>query len=376
MFHADACYKIIFDAMLGGDVLENIAVKVCDYIGASVFFVLNSGEVLACGVHGRADASLQKGYLSLEAYDRAIKGRAELEDGLYQEMEGVYGVSSNILKGRGKIGSIVIHFTDLAQKEKFQKISVMLGTALNIYFKDKEMEVYDSIPMRRQICGRTFFDGSADELGVLEKEAAGGYVVLLLPCGGTDRQKAFQKIQEFWGSSYFKFEEEFLCAVLCEMNEACRETFLERMKASGLECCASEVFADLKMCRVKREILGCMDALHKYGACEGVMQERDWYVQAVYTCTAPLIREAGLSDYCIQALLKMDREKNTESYHTLKTYLLCENNIAETAARLHIHRNTLVYRLKQIRNYIDRDINDHKVSRELLAFMMMYDASG
>ena len=40
-----------------------------------------------------------------------------------------------------------------------------------------------------------------------------------------------------------------------------------------------------------------------------------------------------------------------------------------------MNRNTLVYRLKQIRECIEADINDNETARELLAFMMMYDIS-
>ena len=40
---------------------------------------------------------------------------------------------------------------------------------------------------------------------------------------------------------------------------------------------------------------------------------------------------------------------------------------------LHIHRNTLVYRLKQIKECMEIDINDNGTARELLSFMMMYD---
>jgi DNA-binding PucR family transcriptional regulator len=43
---------------------------------------------------------------------------------------------------------------------------------------------------------------------------------------------------------------------------------------------------------------------------------------------------------------------------------------------LHIHRNTLIYRLKQIREYMGMDVNDNEVSRELLAFIMMNDIAG
>ena len=36
----------------------------------------------------------------------------------------------------------------------------------------------------------------------------------------------------------------------------------------------------------------------------------------------------------------------------------------------------MVYRLKQIKECIDVDMNDFEVSRELLAFIMMYDIAG
>ena len=74
-------------------------------------------------------------------------------------------------------------------------------------------------------------------------------------------------------------------------------------------------------------------------------------------------------------LLQEDRENNTDLYYTLKVYLLNENNVTMAADSLHIHRNTLVDRLKQIRECIEADINDNETARELLAFMMMYDVS-
>ena len=47
-----------------------------------------------------------------------------------------------------------------------------------------------------------------------------------------------------------------------------------------------------------------------------------------------------------------DRENNTDLYYTLKVYLLNENNVTMAADSLHIYRNTLVYRLKQIRGNV------------------------
>ena len=52
-----------------------------------------------------------------------------------------------------------------------------------------------------------------------------------------------------------------------------------------------------------------------------------------------------------------------------------EKSVGGGGGRGHMGRNTLVYRLKQIRECIEADINDNETARELLAFMMMYDVS-
>ena len=75
----------------------------------------------------------------------------------------------------------------------------------------------------------------------------------------------------------------------------------------------------------------------------------------------------------MRILEREDEEKNTEFYDTLKTYFLCGHNAVETANILHIHRNTLIYRLKKIRELTGMDIEDVKKSEELLALMMMND---
>lgn len=375
MFNVDACYKIIFDALLEEDVLENIALEVCNYTRASVFFILMSGEMPAYARRmGNKDNVVQRGYLTLEAYDRNKADRIKIEEQLYQETEG-YSVTSDIRKNGRRIGSIVLWFEDFSRADDFRKISVMLSNALDIYYKDKEIEIYENISMRKQICARTLFEGMSDEIATLREELPANYMIVLVPCDVMERNKLFQAIQAFWNNCYFRFEEKFLCIVLCGINETNKETVLNHLGRLEIACCTSEMFENLEMCRDKREILERMDMLHKYEMCEGVMQEKDWYVQAIYTYTKPIICEAGLNDYFIQALIEKDKEKNTELYHTFRMYLLCENNISETAARLHIHRNTLIYRLKQIQKYIKRDINDIKVSRELLAFIMMRDAS-
>ncbi len=72
-----------------------------------------------------------------------------------------------------------------------------------------------------------------------------------------------------------------------------------------------------------------------------------------------------LSSYIIHPVLaqleKYDRENHTELYSTLRTFLNCERNYIQTAGQLFIHRNTLLYRLKRIRELTGVDLDDVSV---------------
>lgn len=57
-------------------------------------------------------------------------------------------------------------------------------------------------------------------------------------------------------------------------------------------------------------------------------------------------------------LLSYDESKNAELVQTLEAFFECHGNLSQTASRLHIHRNTLTYRLEQISSITQLDLND------------------
>jgi purine catabolism regulator len=68
--------------------------------------------------------------------------------------------------------------------------------------------------------------------------------------------------------------------------------------------------------------------------------------------------------------------ENDQAYHnhlleTLNTYLSCNCNIQETAARLFIHRQTLRYRLKKIEKILDTDLRDPEARLKLQLALSM-----
>lgn len=57
-------------------------------------------------------------------------------------------------------------------------------------------------------------------------------------------------------------------------------------------------------------------------------------------------------------LLQYDDSKNAELVQTLEAFFECHGNASQTATRLHIHRNTLTYRLEQISTITQLDLDD------------------
>lgn len=68
----------------------------------------------------------------------------------------------------------------------------------------------------------------------------------------------------------------------------------------------------------------------------------------------------------IQILIDFDHKNNTEYFSTLESYLLNHTIVAKTTEELHIHRNTLMYRLEKIMDLTNVDINDPKELTHLL----------
>lgn len=60
----------------------------------------------------------------------------------------------------------------------------------------------------------------------------------------------------------------------------------------------------------------------------------------------------------VRALGERDREEGTLYCLTLYTYLICHHSLQETCARLFTHRNTVLYRVKRMREDFDIPIDD------------------
>ncbi len=83
----------------------------------------------------------------------------------------------------------------------------------------------------------------------------------------------------------------------------------------------------------------------------------------ISACTAPEIT----------FLKNFDKKNGTEYLPTLKMYVESIENSAETAKKLHIHRNTLLYRVKKIEKIVKTDLSDPDIYVKFLLYFRLTD---
>lgn len=80
--------------------------------------------------------------------------------------------------------------------------------------------------------------------------------------------------------------------------------------------------------------------------------------------------------YNLCALLAHDKANGSSLLATLRQYLYADSNLVKTAQALFIHRNTLVYRLNQIRALLGRDLDSAVVKLDLFNSIVVKDYLG
>ena len=86
-------------------------------------------------------------------------------------------------------------------------------------------------------------------------------------------------------------------------------------------------------------------------------------------------KNTELKQFCDESLLKLieyDKSNNTTFASSLYKFLIHERNLAHTAKALHMHRNTLIYRINKIQEITNHDLEDSSYRfRVLLSFKIL-----
>lgn len=367
MYEIDVCYKIIFEAMLEKPALKSIAEKINEYTGAKIIFVSGSGKILAYSHTFEQDSS--------ESVKWSHVTFSEYEKFRQREVAGAYQIAVKPVEIPGRPdGYVVVLFSEEEFRQFFEELGSVIGKAVKRYFAEAEKELLVVQPMREALLAWSLFHGKTEGIRKTEEIWTGQYIEVLI-LKKDIQGKLVSQVKAIWDSYCICEETDRVLILFYGLRVKNTEEIYRKFTEKGIRCSISEPFGKLDRCAVKYKLLNRMAMVSGLENDPVMKREKEWSVQGLYTYTTPLFKEAGLSDYRLLRLLQEDRENNTDLYYTLKVYLMNENNVTMAADSLHIHRNTLVYRLKQIRECIEADINDNETARELLAFMMMYDVS-
>ena len=367
MYEIDVCYKIIFEAMLEKPALKSIAEKINEYTGAKIIFVSGSGKILAYSHTFEQDSSesVKWSHVTFSEYEKFCQ----------REAAGAYQIAVKPVEIPGRPdGYVVVLFSEEEFRQFFEELGSVIGKAVKHYFAEAEKELLVVQPMREALLAWSLFHGKTEGIRKTEEIWTGQYIEVLVLKKDLQGKQDLQ-VKAIWDSYCICEETDRVLILFFGLRAKNTEEIYRKFTEKGIRCSISEPFGKLDRCAVKYKLLNRMAMVSGLENDPVMKREKEWSVQGLYTYTTPLFKEAGLSDYRLLRLLQEDRENNTDLYYTLKVYLMNENNVTMAADSLHIHRNTLVYRLKQIRECIEADINDNETARELLAFMMMYDIS-
>jgi len=75
---------------------------------------------------------------------------------------------------------------------------------------------------------------------------------------------------------------------------------------------------------------------------------------------------AGLTHPALRVLRDYDAKNRTQLYRTLEVYLQCERNFILASKALHIHRNSLIYRIGRIVDLTSIDLDSYKTRMSIM----------
>lgn len=112
-------------------------------------------------------------------------------------------------------------------------------------------------------------------------------------------------------------------------------------------------------------------ALKQGGDKPGIYRLEDFALQYLLSLITQQTPKQCLTHPALLRLKQYDSEKENGLYKTLYQYLLNERSVTQCARAMHMHKNSLIYRLQRIQEMIDVDLDDPMARNYLLLCYLM-----
>ncbi len=78
-----------------------------------------------------------------------------------------------------------------------------------------------------------------------------------------------------------------------------------------------------------------------------------------------------LAENPLNVIIQWDQRYNTEYMNTIRAFLHCNGNIKQTASLLHVHKNTVFYRISKLREELGFDLSKSATVSLLTCFLIL-----
>lgn len=151
------------------------------------------------------------------------------------------------------------------------------------------------------------------------------------------------------------------------VSDTQREELIMLAKNEDVDIAISWPFSDIvEFKRHFNQVVATIKLAHLFGLTNQVLDYSDFHYYDLLNNYAGKIPLEHFCHPALRLLREYDKTNNTDLYTTLRTYLECNLNQCVAAKALFIHRNSLIYRIKRIKQLTGLDFNDHKVVRFLI----------
>lgn len=89
------------------------------------------------------------------------------------------------------------------------------------------------------------------------------------------------------------------------------------------------------------------------------------FFQILFSSSDPELLQS-VYQHSLGVLEDFDSAHDTDYMDTLKVFLLSDCNLLKTADKMHTHRNTIIYRMKKIKELLKTELDDSKIKFDLL----------
>ncbi len=296
-------------------------------------------------------------------------------------------LTAQVRQGETPIGYVSALIGDSpCGEEEYETLSV-IADAVAIWLNAQQGRRYEQLSLRR-FFARSLIRGELRDDGELKKwqtllelPLAPRYVLLALAPSRPDWEHFGYYLQDQLEGAGLPLlldpAEQYLHVLLYGTRDQAHSRTLVEEIARVTErfqfvCGVSRSFTQLKeLPRYRRQAEIALESGRRWQPEETIHPYRELALRAMLDAAAKQLGEENCRHPALALLEDYDRESDGAYLETLRVYALCRYSSQETCARLHIHRNTLGYRLGRIEELTGIRLEDRDTRLHLaLSFLM------